>query len=352
MSQQQIANCLRHGELVSVMQRMCPPEVYWLFEFLFPSTSIRMSDDGVFNLLQLIEQTIGPAQFANLCAIKGNVVATGASVNLETVTAPRIFEEGHLGVCDTDGLIINPNTGREFASWQEKLDYAQANKAMLFTKRLRKRLALMSSELLVHGKMIIDGENIERFEIDFGRNPDNTVMIDAADKWTEADADPLEMLDAIVAEVFECETEGLVDVLLSQKAWSAFRNHSKIKELLKLQGDSKCIDCQLRMELFPKGTRVLGQRLVASLDAYNFWLVGKHVVGYENMDANDVYLVIRDAFKPIRGYGAIKDMFGLHRETAYFSQEVKRHGIKQEFESRPLPIPGNINATAVLKGVV
>ncbi len=354
MSQQQIANCLRHGELVSVMQRMCPPEIYWLFEFLFPSTSIQMSDDGKFNLLQLIEEAVGPAQFANLCAIKGNVVATGASINLESVTAPRVFEERHVGVCDTDGLIINPNNGMEFKSWQEKLDFVQANRAKIFTKRLRKRLALMAAELLATGKMTIDGENVEKTVIDFGRDPDNTVLIDAADKWTAADSNPIRMLDAIVKNVFHCEeTAGVVDVLLSHESEWALKDNEQVMKLLKLAGENRCMDCgQIDLNLFPQGVKLLGEDYIGRLGKYRFWGVSENMVGCEFLDSADVHLVLRDAFKPIRGYGAIKDIYGLHRETAYFSQSVNRHGIKQEFESRPLPIPGNINATAVLKGVV
>lgn len=354
MSQQQILNCLQYGELVSVTARECPPQVYWLYEYFFPQSSMRMSDDGVFNILQMIQENVSPAQFANLCAVKGNVVNTGAAISLESVKAPLIYEEGHLGVCDVDNTLINTMNGSKLENFQQRLDYSQAKVLANQTVRLRKRLNLMAAELLVSGTLTIQGENVDNTVIDFARNPDNTVVLDPADKWCAENPteSPLDMLDTIVENVFECE-DGTVDVLWKNSKMSkAFRNHPVIVEMMKKQGKSKCEDCWLNLDDHPRGTAVKGQRLIAEIDGYRFWEVGERTIGSELMDENDLYLAIREEAKPIRGYAAILDMNGLHREPMMQTQTVKRKGIKWEFESRPLPFFANINATAVVKGVI
>ena len=354
MSQQQILSALKYGELVSVTARECPPQVYWLYEYFFPRSTMRMSDDGQFNILQMIQENVSPAQFANLCAVKGNVVATGASISLETVKAPLIYEEGHLGVCDVDNTLINTENGSELTTFGQRLDYTQAKVLANQTVRLRKRLNLMAAELLVSGTLTIQGENVDNTVIDFGRNPDNTVMLDPAERWCVANPteSPLDMLDSIVEEVFECES-GTVDVLWKNSKMSkAFRNHPVIVAKMKQQGESKCEDCWLKVDDMPRGTKVKGQKLIAEIDGYRFWEVGNRTVGAELMDENDLYLVVREEAKPIRGYAALLDMNGLHREPMMQSQKVQRKGIKWEFESRPLPFFANINATAVIKGVI
>lgn len=354
MSQEQILNCLNYGELVDITTRECPPQLYWLYEYFFPQSSMRMSDDGVFNLLQIIEDNTTPAQFANLCAVKGNVVETGASVSLESVKAPLIYEEGHLGVCDVDNTLINTKTGGRLETFEDRLDYSQARVLENQMVRLRKRLNIMVAELLVHGTLTIDGENVERTVIDFGRNPDNVVVLDDADRWCVDDPaeSPLDQLDAIVEEVFECE-DGTIDVLWKgNNITKAFKNHKAIVDQLKRQGESKCEECMLKVDQYPRGTNIKGQKLIAQIDGYRFWEVGKRTVGAELMEDDAIYLAIREEVKPIRGYAAIKDMNGVHRDPMMMSQTVKRKGIKWEFESRPLPFFANINATAVIKNVV
>ena len=359
-TQKQLSYCLKEGEILDIMLRECPPEVYWLWEFLFPANRVRMSENGQFNMLEIMMNSVGPATFSSLCTPKATTVNSGQEMSLETFTAPLIYEETPMAVCDTDEYVVHPETGMMFNSWAEKVQYVQALKAGVLMKRLRKRMELMAAEILKEGKLNIRGPNVEDMVIDFGRDANNEIVIDPADRFCADTSSPLDLLDDIVSEVFLCEGEGTIDVIFSQKGYKAFRNHKQIVALLEADSNA-CQGCLLDMEMYPRGTTVVGQRSVGSIGNYNFWVSeGKMNMpdgagGFEmtrTLEQDDVYLVMRDAFKGTRGYGMIKTMRGIMPGTVSLPATDSDDCIMQKLKARPLPIPGNINATAVLKGVV
>ena len=70
------------------------------------------------------------------------------------------------------------------------------------------------------------------------------------------------------------------------------------------------------------------------------------------LDEDDVHLVMRDAFMGMRGYGGIKSMTGRIMDgQTMFDTKVEDECLMQSVKTRPLLIPGNVNATIVLKGV-
>ena len=267
ISQQELACCLPQGELIYAMDKLCPPEIYWLAEWLFPRGNVRYSANGQFNLINIMQQAVGPATFSSLCKPQATVVTTGETLQLDQVQAPLIYEKTPMDVCSTDDYRVHPKTGMPFpeteAGWREKIQYVQAQRGSTLVQRIRKRMELMAAEILTSGTVTIDGPNIQKTMIEYGRDPNNTVVVDPADRWCADTSMPLDMLDDVISQLFCCEGDGTTDVLMSTKVYKMLRNHKQIQDMLTADSAS-CQGCLLDMEQYPYGTKCIGQRYVGA----------------------------------------------------------------------------------------
>ncbi|HDM8224769.1 TPA: major capsid protein [Vibrio campbellii] len=94
------------------------------------------------------------------------------------------------------------------------------------------REELMCAEMVLTGKTIIDGPNVETaHEIDTMRNPDNNITLSGAAKWDAADkADHDPSTDF---ELWAEESDGIIDIaLMDKKAWSLFKQFKKVDDKL------------------------------------------------------------------------------------------------------------------------
>lgn len=69
-------------------------------------------------------------------------------------------------------------------------------------EKIGRRLEHMASEVLLTGKCIVKGEDYPTVEVDFGRKPENTVVLTGPARWSEPTANPLEDIEdwAAIAE--------------------------------------------------------------------------------------------------------------------------------------------------------
>lgn len=366
ITQNELACCMQHGQLLSVTMKECPQELYWLYEFLFPNSNdrIRYHPNGKFNMIETMENAVGPAMFSSLCSPKATTVNTGESLSMESIEIPLIYEDTPMTVCETDSYQINPSTGQPFAEtdWAGKIRYLQPRRANALIKRVRKRMEIIAAEILTTGCANICGENIEDMTIDYGRDANNEITIAPADSWCTNTSMPLDMVDELVNSIMCCEGDGIIDWIMSRKLWKLLRNHQQIVDLMSKDAAASCQGCLVDISEHPYGSKCIGQELVGSTGRHRFWVYdggmqmpdGAGGFTYQSLlNEDDLYLVMRDSFMGMRTYGGMKSMTGqvMGGTQPMMWADVSDECLTQSLKVRTLPLPGNVNATMVIKGV-
>ena len=112
----------------------------------------------------------------------------------------------------------------------------------------------------------------------------------------------------------------------------------------------------------PFGSKCIGQELVGTTGRHRFWVYegglqmpdGAGGFEYKSLlNEDDLYLVMRDSFMGMRGYGGMKSMTGqiMGGTQPMLWADVSDECLMQYLKVRPLPIAGNVNATMVIQGV-
>lgn len=94
------------------------------------------------------------------------------------------------------------------------------------------RVELMCSEMVLTGKTIIDGENIEKpYEIDSLRDADNTIVLSGDIRWDKLDKATYDPTDDF--EAWAEASDGIIDIaVMDKKAWSMFKSFKAVKDAL------------------------------------------------------------------------------------------------------------------------
>lgn len=94
------------------------------------------------------------------------------------------------------------------------------------------REELMCSEMILTGKTVIDGVNVEEaHEIDTLRDADNTITLSGAAKWDAADVDTHDPSDDF--ETWSEASDGIIDIaVMDKKAWALFKKFKAVKDSL------------------------------------------------------------------------------------------------------------------------
>lgn len=228
--------------------------------------------------------------------------------------------------------------------------------------RIYRRTELMAAQALETSKIIVKGEGVED-EIDFGRKSSHTKVLTGTALWTDSSSDPLANLEKWQGEVLD---ESGVDpdiCVMGRDAGNAFKKHPKVLEMF----DKKDISIgELKPEKKMKGVTYLGYIKELDLQVYKYvgkykhpetsvntlyWPADKIVIGasHEQTDAHVAFGGIAD-MKTFRKEGMDVNLFV--GQIFVKSWEVEDpSGRYLMFQSKPLPIPGNVDASMCAKVV-
>ncbi len=228
--------------------------------------------------------------------------------------------------------------------------------------RIVRRTELMVAQALEKSSITVKGEGIED-EIEFGRKASHTKVLVGTALWTHADSDPRADLEKWQQEVLD---ESGVDpdiCVMGRDAANAYAKHPKVREAFDIRNISAG---EYKPKKKKPGVKFIGYDRELDLSIYKY--TGK----YEDPEtkANTLYWpadkIILGADQSQTGahiaYGGISDISSFQKEGMNVNLFVGGVFVKSwtvqdpsgrflMFQSKPLPIPGNVDATLCAKVV-
>lgn len=227
------------------------------------------------------------------------------------------------------------------------------------------RLEQMAAETIRTGKIILESADYEKNEVDFGRDPDHSVVLTGADKWDSPTSDPLDDIEEWGQMIFIASGASANDVLMAADVWKTLRARMAEKDSngdptpfaakCKLQLDMTLASLTLAKAEFGPMVIREGVRLVALFGEYRLWI---HSDKYQDpetgeevdlLPAGEVVMAARGAVEGVRHFGAIKDFKANLRPIPFFVKSWEEDtDVSVRYimgQSAPLLVPYRPNAT-------
>jgi len=113
----------------------------------------------------------------------------------------------------------------------------------------------MAVQAVLYGKVIMEGPDHPPVEVDYGRSPENQIVLAGAAKWDAVDVETYDPTDDL--EEWSAETTGAVGlVIMGKGAWKLFSRFKAVKALLETRRGSTSqleLGPQLEKEVMRKG---------------------------------------------------------------------------------------------------
>lgn len=230
-----------------------------------------------------------------------------------------------------------------------ELNPAQRLQALLMTdlqdqlNMLTNRQEVMAIEALRTGKVVVEGDNYPKVELDFLRHADLTKKLLTTARWGEAGVDPLTDIETWSMLVTQHSGATANTVIMDVKAWQLFSASEKVQKLLdRFRGAD-----QLNPTVTGAGGRYMG-----SIGTFDIWV---YVGWYEHPDTKAItpflpdhtVIITSPELEGTRAYGAIRDEEAGFQAVPYFSKSWVEKDPAVRYlllQSAPLPVPYRVNA--------
>jgi hypothetical protein len=218
-----------------------------------------------------------------------------------------------------------------------------------------RRLEAMAVEALRTGKLVIEGDEYPRVDIDFGRDPALDVTLTGGDLWSASTATPADDVE-VWGQLVHDKSFGLIakDVYMAVDVWHALRArildpNSGLKKLFDLTAAGLQ---QARAEYGPILVQPGAPRLVAVMGDYRFFVVS---IQYEDVDGttkellpSGEILMPSHGVQGVRHFGAIQDLKAGIQPRAFFVKSWEDEDPSVRYilgQSAPLTVPYRPNGT-------
>lgn len=225
------------------------------------------------------------------------------------------------------------------------------------------RLEQMAAETIRTGKIVLQSQDFEKAEVDFGRDPALSVVLTGSDKWSDPSSDPLDDMEEWAQRVFDTSGHVVNDVLMAVDVWKTVRERMTEKVggeptafarkcLLQLDMNTASLTLA-RAEFGPTLIRE-GIRLVAIFGELRLWVHSDKYqdpetnVEYALLPAGEVVMAARSGVQGVRHFGAIKDLKAGLQPREFFIKSWEEEDPSVRFmlgQSAPLLVPYGPNAT-------
>lgn len=219
------------------------------------------------------------------------------------------------------------------------------------TASITRRKEWMAAQAMDAGKVVVEGEDYPKVEVDFGRDASLTKQLTLTARWGEDGVKVLDDLEDWATEVQDLSGAAPTDVILDPKAWKLARKDTDFREVLDNRRGTKS-----EIELGPLSMPVTGARYAGNSGDFNFWI---YQDTYEDDDGNAVKLVPDNTVwlgsagvEGVQAHGAIMDPRAGLQALEYFPTNWISDDPVAEWlmlQSAPLVIPARANATARIR---
>lgn len=212
--------------------------------------------------------------------------------------------------------------------------------------QITRRKEWMAAQALDTGKVVVEGEDYPKQEVDFGRHQDHTVALADAARWGEAGVKVLNSIEAWAQTVQDNSGAVSTQVVFDPKAWKIARADEDFMKLLDNRRQATG-----SVELGPISQPLTGARYVGNIGDFDFWVYQEV---YED-DQGNVQKLLADntvllggaSIEGVQAHGAIQDPRAGLQAMEIFPKNWIEEDPAQEFamsQSAPLVIPSRVNA--------
>ncbi|SHE78998.1 Phage major capsid protein E [Loktanella atrilutea] len=238
---------------------------------------------------------------------------------------------------------------------QARMDNAMVDTLSTQRRQIEERWEWMAARAIIDGKVIVQGEDYPRVEIDFGRSPDNEIVVTGAGNiWSNSASDIAAMFEDWSVQMLELSGHAGTDVILSPEAWGFFRQNAGVRaeaELRRGVTNTPNLQAQVAME---------GVRYAGEWGEFRLWVYAGRFKDQDGnlsraIAANDIVMVARPSeddgtggVHGLRCFGAIQDKSANLMPLDIFPkmwEEEDPSGLQVMSQSAPLFVPGRPNAT-------
>ncbi|WP_407156315.1 major capsid protein [Bradyrhizobium sp. STM 3557] len=222
-----------------------------------------------------------------------------------------------------------------------------------------RRLEVMAGEVLRTGKLILEGDDYPREEVDFGRNPDATIVLAGSDKWSNAAVNPLDDIEQWGQDIFIESGLTVQDVFLAGDVWKVIRakmagpDTDAVAKALRLQIDMTKASLDTARAALGPMLIVPGVKLVAVFGDYRLWVHSDKYIdpldGVEKdiLPSGEVMMASR-GIEGVRHFGAIRDLKAGIQPRPFFVKSWEEEDPSVRYilgQSAPLIAPYRPNGT-------
>lgn len=205
-----------------------------------------------------------------------------------------------------------------------------------------RRLEWMAAQALLTGKVVVEGDNYPKVEVDFRRDAALTKVLSGAARWGQAGIVPVDDI-----ENWCDEAEAPINVVVMGKgAWKLFRQNSDTKELLDTRRGSRS-----QLETGPNNGKDVSFKGTLGTDLEIWVYTGQYDddAGSKQSFIGDYDVILgSDAIEGVQAFGAILSPGAEYQPMEFYP----RHFVGAEVEveqvesqSAPLIIPPRPNAS-------
>lgn len=209
-------------------------------------------------------------------------------------------------------------------------------------QKIINRKEWMACQLITTGKIVVEGENYPRVEIDFGRRANHTVTLVGDARWGQVDEDPYGDLEDWMSRLDAPCTH----IEMGGAAFSQMMKNEEMKELVTSRRGS-----ETKLEMAPSAMKVTyrgrlgegGPEIWTNTD----WYIDDEGNKQYYIPQNSVNLVSSGA-PGVIAHGAILDKKAGYQALEYFPKTWETDDPSVEYamtQSAPLPVLPLINST-------
>lgn len=234
----------------------------------------------------------------------------------------------------------------------QRLEANVANELQDQQDMLNRRIEVMCGEVLVRGKLTIEGELYPKVELDFQRDSSLTVSLSGASEWGDSGVDPFADLDTWAQLVFAKSGVRPRKVVMTLDAYRLFKNTASVQKVFDRARANPSDSL--------KDSTVDGDDgwYAGEISGWNIYVyAGTYIDPLDNTEKNILppYTVILggDAIKGYRAFGAIRDEKAGLQAMPYFvkSWTVEDPAVRYiMMQSAPIVCP--LYPDAMLKAAV
>jgi hypothetical protein len=216
-----------------------------------------------------------------------------------------------------------------------------------------RRLEVMATEAIIHGRVTVTGEDYEAVVVDFGRDAGNTVVLSGAARWNQTGSTIKENIESEMAKVQILTGFAPTRITMSPDVWNIFRKDADIKEDLNTDfaGRVATLDRSVGNGMPVQFKGWLSSTLEVYVNSGTYKNDAGQVIQLQ--PAGTVVLSSPEGVKGVRCFGAIMDLSSLVA-TSMFARIIDNSKSDPSImetltQCAPLMVPSNPNATLYMK---